>query len=744
MNDSRAEVQQVCGAIPMSQVAELCKKVVPGKLKISQGNHSFIINKNDGGEGIASIRGSLSGDIISISIEVLRTCGEMKVPLAFLFSGLIQLGDNVKLIPRPTNSPASSLWIGFGVKASPINYTRSSIISQELERIEKFAKGLQAYLPAQFKDNDLEKKYEPFKGTLAPVYPWKAENPGDGETLRLWAAEVLDVLLGSASVAITATHPIALNLAGSVLAEAMQNSGSALGTIIAPAVPSKSLVEIAMAAPGFVMAHANRLSLGAGIYELGNEIRSLLAALADMDKPVIFAGAYSQLQSLFHGGQGGEANPLLPVICRVPDVSLDALVGFSIHTAGRLAGGISVSAERDLSALLFASLQELSPHDRQRVLPAAAKRMVKYWASGQQAKKNDISGYAAKMSRLSETLSGLCLSPRSLRAAEVQERFMKVLTGPELLPFLKSRLLGQDRALEQLALRLSTECLTRPLHQPLCYCAQGTPGTGKSESTALLAERLGVPLVHIDAASIPDFHTGAAQLLGSGRGIVGSYQSGRLEQAAKHHSGVVIEVSDLDHANPSVRSYLADLFLQVLEVGEATSAMGATFSCANAIFAFTLNLPNGMDERIHRGIGFENTPTSSNIAGKVAAEIKGMLSSAFLSRVGRPILFDPLRGETLGRIIEQAIAASIPTAAERLGQPIGGIEVVPGTGMKLMASLNSSIISFGARLLIQEGRFRAGDALKMLCRSGVPIGGRILIVECDSNELVISIKGDKK
>ena len=97
------------------------------------------------------------------------------------------------------------------------------------------------------------------------------------------------------------------------------------------------------------------------------------------------------------------------------------------------------------------------------------------------------------MSKLSETLSGLCISPRSMRADEVQERFIRVLAGPELLPFLKSRLLGQDQALEQLVLRLSTECLTRPLHQPLCYCAQGTPGTGKSESTALLAERLGLP-----------------------------------------------------------------------------------------------------------------------------------------------------------------------------------------------------------------------------------------------------------
>ena len=743
MNNPGSEVQQDRNILPVSQVAELCKKVVPGKLKISQGNNSFIINKDDGGDGIASIRGAFSDELISISIEVMRASGGMKVPLTFLLTELMQLGDKVKLIPRPTDSSDSSVWIGFGIKASPLSYARSSVLSQELERIDKFAKDLQAYLPTHIKDNDMEKKYESFKGVLALVYPWKGEDTQDGETLQHWAEEVLDILLGSASVAITAAHPVALDLAGAALAEAIRNSGSSLGTLIAPAAQPKNLIEIAAGAPGYVMAHVNRINLGTGVYEMGNEIRSLLTALTAMDKPVIFTGAYGQLQSLFHGGQGGEANPLAPVICRVPDVSLTALVRFSIAAAGKLAGGISNSAERDLSSLLISSLQELSANDRLRVLPAAAKRTITYWTSGRLNGSGDISDYAIKMSKLSETLSGLCITPRNVRAVEVQERFIRVLTGPELLPFLKRRLLGQDQALEQLVLRLSTECLTRPLHQPLCYCAQGTPGTGKSESTALLAERLGLPLVHVDAASIPDYYTAAAQLLGSGRGIVGSYQSGRLEQAAKHHSGVVIEVSDLDHANPSARSYLADLFLQVLEVGEATSATGATFSCANAIFAFTLNLPNGMDELVRRGIGFENTPNRNHIAGKVASEIKGILSSAFLSRIGRPILFDPLSGEILGRIIELAIEASIPTAAERLGQPVAGVEVVPGTGMKLMASLNSSIISFGARLLIQEGRFRAGDALKKLYQSGIPIGGRILVASYDSDELNLSIKGEK-
>jgi hypothetical protein len=736
MSKSESGMQQVWSAISVSQVAELCKKAVPGKMEISRGDTAFSITRDDGGEGIISVRGLLSADVIAISIEVLRAPGHIKMPLAVIVSELTKLGDMVKLIPPPADSSDSSLWVGLGVKAGPLSYIRSSTLTEELDRIDKLAKGLQAHLPSHVKDNNLEKKYASFKDSLTPVYPWKAEKNRDIENLCRWAEHVYDVLLGSASVAVSSPHVAALDLAASVLAEAMQGSGSSLGLVTTPTVKTNNLIEVATGAPGYVIVPVHSLSLGTNIYEMEKEIRSLLAALTDIDKPVVFTGTYAQLQSLFHGGQGGESDPLTPVICRVPDVSLETLTRFSVGWAGRRVGGISSSAERSLSAELFDALQGLSPSDRERVLPAVARRIVKDWTSGRS--KGNISAYAMKMSSLSETLSGLSIAPRALRSAGVQERFIRVLNDPELLPFLKSRLLGQDQALEQLVVRLSTECLTRPLHQPLCYCAQGMPGTGKSESVALLADRLGVPLVHIDAASIPDYYTGAAQLLGSGRGIVGSYQSGRLEQAAKHHAGVVIEVSDLDHANPGARAALADLFLQVLEVGEATSAVGATFSCANVIFAFTMNLPNGMDETVHRGIGFANTPTRSDVAGKVSSEIKKMLSTAFLSRIGTPIIFDPLSGEALGRIIERAIEEAIPTAAVRLGRPVKEVVVLPGTGMKLMASLDSALISSGARLLIQQGRIRSGEALKALCRSGGLLDGKTLIVSYNSDGLVIT------
>jgi ATP-dependent Clp protease ATP-binding subunit ClpA len=225
---------------------------------------------------------------------------------------------------------------------------------------------------------------------------------------------------------------------------------------------------------------------------------------------------------------------------------------------------------------------------------------------------------------------------------------------------------------------------------------------------------------------MPDYYTASSQLLGSGRGIVMSYQSGRLEQVARHHAGALLEVSDLDHAPANVRSVLADLFLQVLETGEAQSATGAMFSCANVIFAFTMNLPGGMDESVRKGIGFGGPPTKREVSSRVVSEIKSMLSSAFVSRIGTPILFEPLDGYSLALILERAVKRAIFSAAERLHVAIMGVELAAGLGARLIASLESGLASWGARALLEHGRSLAAKAFVELHQRNSAIEGKIL------------------
>jgi ATP-dependent Clp protease ATP-binding subunit ClpA len=284
------------------------------------------------------------------------------------------------------------------------------------------------------------------------------------------------------------------------------------------------------------------------------------------------------------------------------------------------------------------------------------------------------------------------------------------LTSSDLEFYLKTHLVGQDEAIEQFAAKLTEESLTRPLHQPLRLCLQGTPATGKSESTILLAQFLGVPYINIDAASIPDFYVASAQLLGSGRGIVGSHKAGRLEEAAKHHTAVVIEISDMDHANNNVRAALADLFLQVLSSGQAQAASGNMFSCANLILIFTINLPKGKDESLRKpGIGFNNFPTQKDIRSGVAKEVKSLFSSAFLSRIGNPVLYTTLQGDSLKLIAERSMKNALQSAAERLNKSVKEI-LVENCATESIVNALENLDSFGARLINDVARNHISQA----------------------------------
>jgi ATP-dependent Clp protease ATP-binding subunit ClpA len=318
------------------------------------------------------------------------------------------------------------------------------------------------------------------------------------------------------------------------------------------------------------------------------------------------------------------------------------------------------------------------------------------------------------------------------------------LPTPACSPFSKRDLIGQENALADLHKRLYTEALTRPAHQPIRYCAQGTPGNGKSESTILLARKLGIPYVNIDAASMTDFHTASAQLLGSSRGLVGSYQAGRLESIAREHQGAVVEVSDLDHALPHVRAPLADLFLQLLESGEAQSANGSRFSCANLILAFTINLPDGKDESVRRRFGFGPALEEEEIQGRINKEVKSLFSSAFLSRIGEPILFRELNKSALAEITKKAAIKAIDTALERLGlaatpQVIIDDEVIEN----MLRKHRSNGLPGNARAYMELGRNSVLAPLLELVQSGVNLSGKRLVAGYNKQEKLELIASKK-
>jgi hypothetical protein len=730
------------GVDALRQVAQLVQKqYAPLRARFGEDQKSFsAVAEKETRPGISAVRGRLQDEgVLAIHLECARLPGNSRVAAGPLFARLATLGDKCRVAGPPEALPngEAGLWLELRVSAVPLSFAREAALVAQLENLDKLARTLQADLPRIPDEKEVLKLYERFSDNLDVVRPWPGKLAELPAPLADWVRDTMDFIDGRSSVALESGYPAVTQFLLAVLARAAADAGRTLGSLSATSMNARGLVDLVRKAPGLVAAPTIRISLGTNAYEMANEIACMLTSLSGAGTPVLFTGSHEQLQSVFGGGQGGGSDPLLPVLRHAPEVEIELLARFAIHAAGRQAGGLSAAGEEELVRI---TLQAVTRHHRatqRRILQAVAARTVAGSARSREACEELASAYAAKTAAVKETLAGFSARPRPVRQEEIQNRLTEVLTDRSLPAYFGEHLLAQEAALEQLTGRLIMECLTRPAHQPLRYCAQGTPGTGKSESAILLARRLGVPFINIDAASMPDYYTAAAQLLGSGRGIVGSYQSGRLEQASKCHSGAVIEVSDLDHAVPAVRSALADLFLQVLETGEAQSATGAIFSCANLIFAFTMNLPDGMDEAVRKRIGFNDAVSRRELTADVSAHIKRMLSGAFLSRVGTPIVFEPLDGAALAQIVERAIRAAVLSAAKHLHAGIAGVDLEEGLGARAVERMGADVTGSGARVLLEHGRSLASRAFLELRQASPELAGRRLRVSFETDGVLV-------
>ena len=720
----------ISAELALQQIANLCRRLDVFDVEMRGDRKSFITVEKTGDKkaGILSISGEIADNaVITVKTEIIRASENTRIATGVLFKHMASIGEKCRVAgpQKKDQSNEVSCFLELQVKAEPLSATRTNALLNELKKIDELAKALQKEIPSPRTHSELDRLFEKDSQVLEPIFPWNFDL---GPRINQWAEETCDFLSGSLCIAVSSPWGICVEFALSALSKAGERSGRAFGRCLPPAINAKAIVEIAGKAPGTLVIPASRISLGTSPYEMGNEMQAMLSALSSENAPAVFTGTYEQLQGVFHGGQGGQCDPLSPVVRRIPDVPIEDLARFAIWSRSNVNGGIPQSAQTNLTRTVIEVLRDRDSANQRRLLTAVASRVVSEWSAGKSFSAESTEPFMGSVSRLSESLAGLSAKPRVSRSPHVQEHFTAVLTNSNLIGLLEENLLGQQAALNELVGRLRMEILTRPMNQPIRYCAQGTPATGKSESAVLIARSLTIPYVNIDAASMPDYHTAAAQLLGSGRGIVGSHQSGRLEQAAKHHEGALIEVSDLDHAVPAVRSAMADLFLQVLETGEAQSATGAMFSCSNIIFAFTMNLPDGMDEAVYRSIGF-GARSKGEISARVSTEIKRVLSSAFLSRVGTPILFEPLNGEALTAIVERAIMAAILSATSHLHLDVKDIALEPGIGKFLFESMEKGAGAFGARGLLERGRVAVSNALIALLNRNVDLSGKSLRIQ---------------
>jgi hypothetical protein len=419
-------------------------------------------------------------------------------------------------------------------------------------------------------------------------------------------------------------------------------------------------------------------------------------------------------------------------VCRLPDLPLEEVIAFAVARECRRVKTGGPQFIGDVQREVADALAGQPDGNARRLVGRVTAHVVSGKLKGRST--GSPRQFVASLGGLTETLGGLSRRPRVRRSPSVQQRMVERVTHPDFLPFLEEHLLGQGAALKEFRMNLVREVTTRPSHQPLRVSSLGEPGTGKSQSLGLLAQWLDIPYVNIDMASLPDPHMAMTQLLGSGTGFVGSDQAGRLERIARHFEGAVVECSDLDHAHTSVQSTVGDLFLSAFETGEAQSGQGHMFSCANLIFAFTLNLPDGKDERMYQRMGFGKAPTHEEVRKDVRRELKHLMSGAFWSRMGDPVLFAPLTGEVRAEIVRRAMLDAAQTGLERLGITDVLVEVTEATAAAILERSEAPGAGFGARGLLELARTQAACAVVACVQGGWTGSG-------NSYELVIDADG---
>jgi hypothetical protein len=695
----------------MHQIVDILREVAGIDAVFSAEGNAFEGVRSKEGMGVLSVKGIICGDAFLLTCRLLAVRRSVHIPAEILFNELQKIGEfgvKYRLRIEEGENDEKVLGVEVGIAPVPFSLIRLTHMKDVVKQLGRFARTLQEHLPEKIDDPALNRLYKNVSEVLMPVIPLQ-DGLSVPDALTRLAVDVLECLRASMPIALAVSNPLREGFFLSLVARMSRQQGFVtLGRFRAGPIQLRKVTELATAAPGVLVFPIHQLLLSTSEqYEMKDQLRSFYQEIVASGKGLILTGVIDELQSTLNCGQGAVLDPLEPVIAHVNEnIPFDLLLEHAVDASMRNMGGGSQVVRRNVITRIGEVLGNETADDRERILPAVVRREVSL-------QQNDTGAamptreFVASIKCRRETFSGLGNAAVARRATHVCERMIDTFCDPQIEEHLNSAILAQEEPIRKLVYRLRQEILTRPEHQPIRVLIQGTPATGKSQASALLAKLLGWKHMTIDCGGIPDYYTFNSQLLGSGRGIVMSRHPGRLEIAAREQ--VVLEVSDLDHAPANIRAAIGDLFLLCMETGLGQSATGGVFNCANLLIVFTVNLPNRRDEKVHHALGFHE-PDASETEDRVAREMLDIMSSAFLSRVGTPILFHPLAGETLTIIASKELAQAVKRAARNTGHPVTAVDVDRDAAALVVERVRKSILSFGARILLEQARSMVAEA----------------------------------
>jgi ATP-dependent Clp protease ATP-binding subunit ClpA len=203
---------------------------------------------------------------------------------------------------------------------------------------------------------------------------------------------------------------------------------------------------------------------------------------------------------------------------------------------------------------------------------------------------------------------------------------------------LKSKVFGQDRAIESLAtaIKLSRSGLGDEKGPIGSFLFAGPTGVGKTEVARVLAQSMGIELIRFDMSEYMERHA-VSRLIGAPPGYVGFEQGGLLTEAIFKKPHSVLLLDEIEKAHPDMQNIL----LQVMDHGTLTDNNGKQVDFRNVIIVMTTNA--GAAELTQQSIGFHRDLKEDKKG--LSKAVKDMFSPEFRNRLTEIITFAPLDEE---------------------------------------------------------------------------------------------------
>ena len=215
---------------------------------------------------------------------------------------------------------------------------------------------------------------------------------------------------------------------------------------------------------------------------------------------------------------------------------------------------------------------------------------------------------------------------------------------------LHKRVIGQDEAIASVsrAVRRARAGLQDPARPIGSFLFLGPTGVGKTELSKALAEFLfdnENAICRIDMSEYMEKHS-VARLIGAPPGYVGYGEGGTMSESIRQRPFQIVLFDEIEKAHPDIFNVL----LQVLDDGRLTDGQGRTVDFSNTLIIMTSNLGAS-----HLA-ALDDSETVDKVCQEVQDEVHGFFRPEFINRLDEMILFERLKEDQMGDIVEVQLA----------------------------------------------------------------------------------------